>query len=112
MPKKTQPRRQWKQRFLDELVLTAPVEVRGKVGTAMHLCGSDGAVRLCRQGRDGLRPEAAETAVAIGSVERFEAFPDECLIEPAQRGRPVRPRGEGVGRAHLVVDEPAEEFRG
>ncbi|WP_406728853.1 hypothetical protein WJ438_35650 [Streptomyces sp. GD-15H] len=83
MTKKTQPCRQWKQRFLDELVLTAPVEARGKVGTAMHLCNSKGAVRVCRQGRDGLRPEVAETAVSIGSVERFETFPDECLIEQA-----------------------------
>ncbi|MEF9902195.1 hypothetical protein [Streptomyces sp. P9-A2] len=83
MTKKTQPRRQWKQRFLEELVLTAPVEVRGKVGMAMRLCSSEGAVRVCRQGRAGLRPEAAETASSIGSVERFETFPDECLIEPA-----------------------------
>ncbi|MGJ3558688.1 hypothetical protein ACR6C2_05865 [Streptomyces sp. INA 01156] len=56
MTKKTQPCRQGKQRFLEELVLTAPVEVRGKVGTTMRLCGGEGAVRVCRQGRDGPRP--------------------------------------------------------
>ncbi|GAB3174623.1 hypothetical protein GCM10027162_20270 [Streptomyces incanus] len=83
MTKKTQPCRQREQRFLEELVLTAPVEVRGKVGTAMHLCSSEGAVRVCRQGRDALRHEVAETAVSIGGAERFETFPDECLIEPA-----------------------------
>lgn len=50
--------------------------------------------------------------MSIGSAECLETFPGECLIGPAQRGRPVRPLGEGVGGTHPVVDEPAEGLRG
>ena len=75
---------QRQQHFLNECILTARVQERGKCCTPLHLGDAQRTMWVLGQHRDSVRSDVPQVAVLVFPIEGFEPFPGERIVQQTQ----------------------------